>query len=479
MLKSYRSLAEANDPDEDFQAFNQTLDHFNTVPTGTFQQKWLSNDTFYNALSDDAKKEAPVFLQLPGPNFAAFQTNLNRPFFFNKLAQEHGALMVMLEHRFTGDSFPSKNISLSKQLRLLAPEQGIADIATFIAYIRKRYALTEKNKIITMGTYVGGSYAAWARQKLPHLVYAAYASAAPVRAQKEFNLYQSITSFLADESIGGSEQCVKAYGKALGQVKELMASSGSRAFLGQLFNACPESTLDDHDSLGYLLFSIADQIQFTVEGNGILYREILKTSCATMTNNSVPFPVIRLAQVYHKLRGGDLAPCTNFNATARLEDRERYPIATRGKPWTQGNNYYFLQCSRYGWFPSCTSESDCGIFSTLAEFQGQVWPNAKLCRNLYKIGKRGTQQQIGFTNLFYGGARPASSRVLYVNGLADPRSVFSVLHNETNGQIAINIEGVAGAKDWFPPNFGGLKDPPQLVFARKQIAEIVAKWLQE
>lgn len=60
-----------------------------------------------------------------------------------------------------------------ENLELLTTEQILGDAATFIQFIRR----TSYNaRVITWGSGVGASLAAWARKKYPHLVDAAWSS---------------------------------------------------------------------------------------------------------------------------------------------------------------------------------------------------------------------------------------------------------------------------------------------------------------
>ena len=75
------------------------------------------------------------------------------------LAEEHNAMLVDVEHRFYGESYPTADMS-TENLQYLSADQALADLARVIAYIKTTYQ-TESSKIITVGGSYPGNLAAW------------------------------------------------------------------------------------------------------------------------------------------------------------------------------------------------------------------------------------------------------------------------------------------------------------------------------
>lgn len=78
--------------------YTQELDHFNPAESRTWQQRYFVNDLYW-------KKGGPVFIQIggEGPADPIWMTEGQ----WIKYAQTHGAICVMLEHRFYGKSHPT------------------------------------------------------------------------------------------------------------------------------------------------------------------------------------------------------------------------------------------------------------------------------------------------------------------------------------------------------------------------------------
>ena len=79
--------------------YTQQLDHFNPTDTRTWQQRYFVNDQYW-------KKNGPVFIQIggEGPADPIWMTEGQ----WIKYAQIHGAICVMIEHRFYGKSHPTE-----------------------------------------------------------------------------------------------------------------------------------------------------------------------------------------------------------------------------------------------------------------------------------------------------------------------------------------------------------------------------------
>jgi hypothetical protein len=82
----------------DEQWYTQQLNHFNPADTRTWQQRYFVNDQYW-------KTDGPVFIQIGGEGTAD-------PIWMTEgqwitYARTHGALCVMLEHRFYGKSRPT------------------------------------------------------------------------------------------------------------------------------------------------------------------------------------------------------------------------------------------------------------------------------------------------------------------------------------------------------------------------------------
>ena len=96
--RAARSFLRRTSPTDELW-YTQQLDHFNLADTRSWQQRYFVNDQHW-------KQGGPVFIQIggEGPADPIWMTEGQ----WIKYAQRHGALCVMLEHRFYGKSHPTE-----------------------------------------------------------------------------------------------------------------------------------------------------------------------------------------------------------------------------------------------------------------------------------------------------------------------------------------------------------------------------------
>jgi hypothetical protein len=154
-----------------------------------------------------------------------------------ELAQQHQALLLDVEHRFYGESYPTSDMSTSN-LRYLSAEQALADLARLVTSVKSALG-TSNSKVITVGGSYPGNLAAWFRLKYPSVTTASIASSAPINAQTNFPEYmdvvgQSIVHF-------SGQTCYNALEAAAAVVAELAGGgvgSAKMALLETDFHTC-------------------------------------------------------------------------------------------------------------------------------------------------------------------------------------------------------------------------------------------------
>ena len=102
----------------------------------------------------------------------------------HELAEEHGGLMAIAEHRFYGESLPfgtlnESFIASADRLGLLSVEQAMADYAAIITQILADHSCTGAPVVALGGSY-SGKLSAYMRLKYPFLVSMALAASAPI-----------------------------------------------------------------------------------------------------------------------------------------------------------------------------------------------------------------------------------------------------------------------------------------------------------
>ncbi|NEU33095.1 septum formation initiator, partial [bacterium LRH843] len=138
-------------PDE---YFDQILDHTDESDGTTWKQRFFRRETYYQEAMSRNETNMPVFVMIGGES-ASSGTGMLHGYWLGP-AKKYGALLFKLEHRFYGESHPTKDLSV-ENLKYLTSEQALGDVANFIRSMKKEYKLTDANKVICFGGSYSGS----------------------------------------------------------------------------------------------------------------------------------------------------------------------------------------------------------------------------------------------------------------------------------------------------------------------------------
>ncbi|XP_074872458.1 thymus-specific serine protease [Carettochelys insculpta] len=435
-------------------SLSQPLDHFNREEGHTFQQRFWINEEHWN------RPAGPVFLYIGGENALSPYAVLSGHHV--ELAEEHGALLVALEHRFYGASINPDGLT-NTSLRFLSSQQALADLASFHLFVTQKYSLGQNTWICFGGSYPG-SLAAWFRLKFPHLVFAAVASSAPVRAQLDFTGYNRVVAAsLSDPVVGGSAQCCQAVAEAFAAVDEHLAA-GRLAELEKDFRSCrPLTEPSDHWEFAS---NLADIFMGAVQYNEEFLCGSVTKQCSVMTRDSLGSPYQRLVVIMNGYLECMALACMDNSHQHTLEELRSTNLTLTGVGERQ---WYFQTCTEFGYYQTC-EDATCPFSRLLT-----LAPALDLCSQIFGLAPQHVEGAVNFTNQYYGADHPKASRVLFVNGNIDPWHALGVLRNQSRSEPAILINGTAHCADMNPTR---PSDRPTLVWARQRINSYVGQWLR-
>ena len=193
------------------------VDHFNSVDTRTYSNRFWVNATFYRG-------GGPVFFYDAGERGVSACSMFLPAHPIMYLAKKFNGLAILWEHRFYGDSVPLQldvNATLADQqgaYRYLDSEQALED-AVFLATHFKPPGLRDFWDILEPGEvpwiWVGASYpgqrAAMIRARNPGVFWASWSSSAPVQVVMEFPEYYLHISQQLPSKCRGVLQAVAHY----------------------------------------------------------------------------------------------------------------------------------------------------------------------------------------------------------------------------------------------------------------------------
>ncbi|XP_066209631.1 thymus-specific serine protease [Saccopteryx leptura] len=440
----------------------QPLDPFNASDKRSFLQRYWINDQHW------ASQDGPVFLHLGGEgSLGPGSVMKGHP---AALAPALRALVIGLEHRFYGLSIPAGGLTMA-QLRFLSSRHALADVVSARLALSRLLNVSSSSPWVCFGGSYAGSLAAWARLKFPHLLFAAVASSAPVRAVLDFSSYNEVVSrSLTSAAIGGSPECRAAASSAFAEVEQRLRAGGAvRAALRAELGAC--ASLGRAENRVELLEALQALVGGAVQYDGqagapLSVRQLCGLLLEGRSNGSRPDPyhgLRRAAQVVMHSLGQKCLSFSRAETLAQLRVTEPQVSGVGDRQWL------YQTCTEFGFYVTC--EDPTCPFSQLPALPSQL----ELCEQVFGLSTSSIAQAVAQTNSYYGGQTPGATHVLFVNGDTDPWHVLSVTQALGPSVSALLIPGASHCFDMAPER---PSDSPSLHLGRQSIFQQLQTWLK-
>ena len=165
---------------------DQYVDHFGFTEAQTFEQRYLVNTEYWRPPSHP-DGPGPIFFYCGNEGY--IETFAGNSGFMFDIAGDYGAMLLFLEHRYYGHSFPFGSAEAAyantSTLQYLTSEQAIADFAQFLTWFKSDSSTACEGKcvdvpVIGFGGSYGGMLSSWMRMKYPHILAGAIAASAPI-----------------------------------------------------------------------------------------------------------------------------------------------------------------------------------------------------------------------------------------------------------------------------------------------------------
>jgi thymus-specific serine protease len=321
---------------------NQPIDHFNPFDRRTFEMRFFQNTQFF-------QDGGPIYIFLTaddGGGYGVYDDFIREGLIF-EMANETSGLLFALEHRYFGQSRPTRDTDFNN-LEWLNIHQTLADIARFVAHIKEFTFGAENSRVVLWGRSYAGSLAIWARQKYPNLIDIAWGSSSPLNAVVE-NSQTLVNSYATITQIGGPE-CAADIEMAMQMIEE-MFDAANTSYVEEKLKLCYEMDHGNGYDLSALLLALAeDSYQFIQRAR---YPQI-DDKCTVIRGLDTPDnPPADPLDGFSRWYTGVLYPnidCFDFQYSTYVStytDREWDSIATidgrRQRMW--------MRCTQLGIFP--------------------------------------------------------------------------------------------------------------------------------
>ena len=290
----------------------------------------------------------------------------------------------------------------------------------------------------------------------------AVASSAPVLAQIDHSQYLEVVGW-ALKTFGGTD-CYANVSEAFSNITSM--------FLAQDFDSIQKTfNLCNAPSDAFDIYRIMDEIISYFE-NGAQYNLIeypdIYDICTVMTNVNLGNSLQRLSHltaVTFNISHGD--KCATYSYSAHVD----YLKKTGDASDSIDRQWYYQRCTEFGRFRTTNSQSE--PFQSFLPLEYYL----SLCDDVFgNETSRVLPQRVNETNLKYGGLRPKTTNVVFVNGNVDPLYTMSILKPADPHIYSILINGTAHCADMDLPKAW---DPPELADAQQTIFQLVKQWIKQ
>ncbi|KAI9011691.1 serine carboxypeptidase S28-domain-containing protein [Hyaloraphidium curvatum] len=304
--------------------FTQRIDHFNARDERTFAQRVYVCDAYFPRDPAAAAKQGNLLV------FLGNETPLNsitQPIVFENL-QRMRALLVEVEHRYYGTSFPFSVNSTTgaletPQFKYLTMEQVMADTKAVVEAMRRSRAVPNRVPSLVIGGSYGGQIALYHRLTYPETFQAAIAASAPVDyvlgtkllAETENNFHVVLRRAYTTMGTAACAATIRAGMDAIAASRN--ADSETRKALARDLGLCgADAVLDDPATVQPLLGFFYDGFVTPAQLNDQTpYPGYIMNICKALNDSLVAKPgnfPAALQAAYRLQNGSAPTDCLNF-----------------------------------------------------------------------------------------------------------------------------------------------------------------------
>jgi serine protease 16 len=458
------------------------LDNFASAPSCNWNQRFFLNTTFCK--SDDC----PVFLYIGGEGPLSVGT-VGSGLFMHTLAKEFGAVVVSLEHRYYGKSWPTVDMSNNNLKKYLSSAQALADLANFQIWFGpdgnsnhffQKYSLSNSKWVAFGGSYPG-NLAAWVKVKYPQSFVGTVASSAPIHAVEDWPGYMEVVSDSLKHF--GDVECFNAVQSSSNTVMNYV-NNGNWKRLNELWNTCGSGLTEASKTNGDLatfLSNLQGYFQGLVQYNRDRRNSpTVKSTCTTLLKNPTETFNVFVNLTKNPIPGTCTEISTNDTYTALRNTTLTGGIQSAMRPWT------FQTCNEFGYFQVVGKDPTLDAFSSMKDYIN-LKSFTDICNQVFEFDN--ASPRIHWSNTQYGIPDTISAvNVTFPSGSLDPWHVLGVT-NDTHpwtpldegstpsfvfaDELAVEIPFTSHCQDMYSTDFG----IPEIKWAHSVIQQRVAHYL--
>ncbi|XP_028772752.1 lysosomal Pro-X carboxypeptidase isoform X2 [Neltuma alba] len=426
-------------PQYETQYFEQRLDHFSFADLPKFRQRYLINTKDWVG----PQRLGPIFFYCGNEgDIIWFAANSG---FIWEIAPQFGAMVVFPEHRYYGESVPfgSKEEAYKNATTLsyLNTEQALADFAVLLTELKQNLSCKDCPVVLFGGSY-GGMLAAWMRLKYPHISIGALASSAPILQFENIVPPETFYDIVSNDFRRESSSCFNYIKQSWSELKSKGQTNNGLEELTKTFGFCRQlKRTEDLSDWLESAYSYLAMVNYPYPADFMMplpahpIREVCKRIDDCPAGTSILERIYEGVNVYY-----------NYTGDAKCFELDDDPHGLSGWNW---------QACTEMVMPMSSSEE----LSMFPKFDYNYSSYQEECLKNFGV----TPRPKWVTTEFGGhdidvALKKFGSNIIFSNGLLDPWSGGSVLHNISESIVSLVAEEAAGwhsiyisqqSADWF------------------------------
>uniref|UniRef100_A0AC35FYX5 Uncharacterized protein n=1 Tax=Panagrolaimus sp. PS1159 TaxID=55785 RepID=A0AC35FYX5_9BILA len=449
--------------------FSQVVDHFDPSNKDMWNQRVQVNSKFFNASITDRPL---IFLMIGGESPAEQKWVCNEAYTYMKLAKDNSALVIQLEHRFFGKSYPYvKNSTMgdmsTSTLRLLTSQQALEDLANFIQNYKFNGNITFTNpRWIVFGGSYPGSLCAWFRAdpRYSNLTLGGICSSAPLLPKVDFYEYAEVMEFaFKNWSAIQKTNCDQLLTQGFALLRKNTYTDSGRAMLNSMFNITPplNAAMDNYDLYAtnflaniFNVFQGIDQYTFDARDNitegGYNIDNLCRKMIASPSDPLTGIKNIFFWDPKNSSKSGPQYLDNDYYGDVAQFNQSYYDYSNdTAADNAAGRGWMWLCCGMaLGWLQ--TTDNSNGMFNRAINLNFYL----QMCTDYFgpdinTMSITNKVAQIAYT--FPAPWNYTATNVVLPNGDYDPwHSLSSYVNNDTRHQVSLLTHGAAHCSDMYP-----------------------------
>jgi len=427
------------------------VNHFDSKNNSTFNLRYSYSMEYMDPTS------CILFFLLGGEGAA--NLGVTAPFVTQNLASYFRAGVIHAEHRYYGQSLRPE---FKDNLKYLTIEQALRDYSDLILHIQS--TMQSSCKVIAVGGSYPGNLAILFRLLYPHLVFAAYASSAPIRYLTGETVPTEYFEIVERTARSANAKCPSRIRQILNSILQLNVSE----VVTQLRLCRHTLPAPSEDLKAQLVQAVRVTFANLNMGSYPLHASKLSEICASVVDSEGSYDAL-FDEVFNAVNESDGRSCRDFGRIVPTGGKGVFCADTTGcGAGLDGEHWDWQACTEH----VMSIGSPDGMFPPLEGASRRI---ADYCMDRFRVTPRSPSPLVRYYLGRVHNLPSVTSRILFVNGRNDGWTSGCLRNSLSDSLVVLEIPGGAHHSEFGAEAAG---DDVHMQGARRAIRDTISAFLR-